>query len=819
MKEFVQDVKISLRSLTKTAGFSTVAILTLGLGIGVNSAMFTIVQAVVLRSLPFTNAERLVRITGDFRGMGATDIGVSPPELFDYRDRAELFDEVAGVYPLDANLTEVDQPERVEVLLVSPSYFSALETRPALGRVFGAEDNHPGIAEVLVISDGLWKRRFGSAPDAIGRRLRIDDDWYTVVGVMPPAFRHPGKSLRTEVDAWAPSGFSSTPFQPPARGAYILAGAIARVRTGITLDEAQQRLTAFGARLRAEYPNDYTARGDWTPRLIPLKQDIVGSTRSMLLFLFGAVSFVLLIACTNVAGLLLARGSTRQRELAVRRALGAGRLRLARLLLAESLTLSLAGGVLGLLLAFWGVDVLVSLVPERLPRVAEISLDWSVVAFTFGAAILVGIVFGLVPAAQFSNPDVLQGLKDTRSSASMSRRRFRSALVVGEFALAMVLLVGAGLLVRSFWYLQQVDTGVIGRGVLTARVWLPQPNNPATGRYFTHEARLARFEDILQRMRVLPGVESAAAALSLPLDGGRGLTTITIDGREQSDSTATAVQTTLASRDYFTTLGIPILRGRVFQDEDGPHSQRVIVINAEMARRFFGDADPVGKRVHFGGPSAKSPWMTIVGVVGNVLNDTLDRPPQPTLIRPVTQASGLSMGFVVRTSGDPAVLKEGLARAVRESDPDLPVFAVRTMDEIEASAAASRRFTMRLLGGFALLALVLAAIGIYGVMSYLVTQRTREIGIRMALGARPHEVTGLVVVHALKLASIGVAIGAAAALSAAPIIDSMLFRISPSDPLTFVLIGVSLAVTALTAATLPARRAASVEPTIALRAE
>jgi predicted permease len=820
MDTLAQDLRFALRSLAKHPGFTVVAIVTLALGIGVNSSMFTIVNAVVLRPLPFAHAERLVRVTGDFRGTGAMDVGLSPPELFDYRDRADLFDEIAGVYPINANLTQVDQPERVEVLLVSPSYFSVLGAHAALGRVFGPEDSHPGIAEIVVISDALWKRRFGGAPDTIGRKLRIDDDWYTIVGIMSPGFRHPGRSLRTDVEMWAPTGFSAAPFSAPMRGAYILAGGIARLKQGISLRDAQQRLDAFGRQLRAEFPSDYPARGNWSPRLIPLQEDVVGPTGSLLLVLLGAVSFVLLIACTNVAGLLLARAASRHRELAVRRALGSGRARIARLLVTESLVLSLAGGVVGLLFAVWGVDVLVSLVPDRLPRISEIRLDGAVVAFTFGVSILTGIIFGLVPAVQFSNPDVVGSLKDARSSAARSRRAARGALVVCEFALAMVLLVGAALLVRSFWRLQQVDPGVNGRGVLTARLWLPQPNDPKSGRYYAHAARVALFDDILRRVRALPSVQSAAIVQSLPLDNNRGLTSITIEGREVTTAGALPrVRFNFASPDYFDVMRIPILQGRRFEASDDSRSQPVVIINQLLAQRQFAGVDPIGKRITIGRPNPRNPWLTIVGVMGNVLDDNLDALAQPAVMTPLGQVSNLSIGLVAKVTGDPARVKESLARAVRDADADLPVFAVRTMDEVEATASASRRFSMRVLGGFASLALVLAAIGIYGVMSYLVGQRTCEIGIRMALGARPIAVTGLVVSHALKLAAIGVGVGVGAALFLTHLMGTMLFQVSPTDPSTFVVIASMLAATALAAAAIPARRAASVDPTVALRAE
>jgi predicted permease len=457
MDSFLQDLRFAIRSFLKQPTFAIVSIATLALGIGANTAIFTVVNGVVLKPLPFPASERLVRITADLPGVGATDIGLSPPEMFDYRDRSGLFDGVAGVYPIDANLTEVDVPERVEVLLVSPTYFSLLGVHPQLGRLFGPEDNHPGIEEVVVISDALWKRRVGGAPDAIGRKLRIDADWYTVVGVTPPDFRHPGRSLRTDIEMWAPTGFSASPFpSPPPHAARYVRGAIGRLKPGVSIEQAQQRIEAFARPYRDQYPADYPAQAGWVPRIIPLQQDLIGNVQGMLLTILGAVTIVLLIACANIAGLLLARGAARQRELAVRRALGSGRVRLARLLITESLVLGLAGGAFGLLLAVWGVDLLLRLVPSGLPRMPEIVISGRVVAFTFAAALLTGVVFGAAPAIQFSSPDVLSSLKDGRSPAGRSRRVVRASLVVAEFALAMVLLVGAALLVRSFWRVQQV---------------------------------------------------------------------------------------------------------------------------------------------------------------------------------------------------------------------------------------------------------------------------------------------------------------------------------------------------------------------------
>ena len=821
MESFFQDVRFALRTFVKQPSFAVIAIATLALGIGANTAIFTVVNAVVLEPLPFPASNRLVRITADLPGVGTSDIGVSPPELFDYRDRSGIFEEISGVYPIDANLTEVDIPERIEVLLVSPEYFSVLGVRPQLGRFFGSEDNHPGIAEVVVISDALWKRRFGGAPDAIGRKLRIDADWYTVVGVTPPEFRHPGRSLRTEVDMWAPSGYRATPFpSPPRRGAYFLRGAIGRLKPGLSVSEAQQRLDAFAAQIRQQYPVNYPARAAWTPKLIPLQQDLVGNLRSPLLTILGAVGIVLLIACANIAGLLLARGSSRQRELAVRRALGSGRVRLARLLLTESVVLSLCGGALGMLLAVWGVDLLLSLVPSGLPRISEVAISGRVVAFTFGASLATGMLFGLAPALQFSNPDVLSALKDGRSPAARSRRVLRASLVVAECALATVLLVGAALLLRSFWRVQHVDAGFDGRNVLTARLWLPQPNDPKTGKYFAHPARLALFNEVLRRVRALPGVESVAAVQSLPLDGLRGATTITVDGRDSEVSgQIPTVQVNLASADYFQVMGVRVLRGRTFTEADDPKGAPILIINEELARRYFGGTDPVGQRVHFGDARSTDPWKTVVGVVGNVLSDRLEQAPRPMVFLPLTQTSSLSMAIAVRTSNDPKSLAEALARSVREADPDQPTHSVRTMGEVQAAATASRRFSMQLLGGFAFLALLLAAIGIYGVMAYLVNQRTREIGIRMALGARPASVVRLVVSYALGLVAGGVVLGMGAALFLTRLIAGMLFDISPTDPWTFAAITVTLIATALVATLTPARRAARVDPMVALRAE
>jgi predicted permease len=816
-----QDVRFGLRSLRRHHGFAAIAVATLALGIGANAAMFAVFNAVVLRPLPFADADRLVRVTADMTSTGSTDIGLSPPELYDYRDRSDLFEGISGVYPIDANLTEVDEPERVEVVLVSPSYFSLLGARAELGRVFNADDYHPGITEIVVISHALWQRRFGGGTDVIGRKLKIDGDWYEVVGVMPKGFHHPGRALRTEIDMWAPSGFSAAPFAPleKSRTAYSLSGAIARLKPGLTIEEAQQRLTAFASRQRAEHPTAYPERAGWTPRVIDLHEDVVGRTGIVLMVTLAAVGLVLVIGCANIAGLLLARGADRQRELGIRRALGAGRIRLMRLLIVESVLVAVGGGVAALLIAVWATDLILALAPYSLPRASDVRVDLRVVSFAGGVAAATALLFGLVPAFQFSKPDVMGALKIVPAGGSPAKQRVRSALVVAECALAMVLLVGAALLVRSFWRVMAVDPGIDPRGVLTARLWLPQPNDPSAGPYFRHTARVPVFDEILRRVRELPGVESAAMVQGLPLDGPRRFSTITVDGAPRDQGTdIPAVQANVASNDFFTLMRIPVRAGRTFDASDTV-AGATAVINDEAARRFFPNQDPVGRRLHFGGPTQNPRWLTIVGVVGNVLSENLETRPTPTVYRPLSQVSGLSMALAIRTNGDPAALTSSLARSVRSVDPDLPTFAVRTMEDVQGAGTAARRFAVRLVGCFALLALLLSAVGIYGVMSYLVGQRTREIGIRVALGARRAELVRMVVGRALSLAIGGVLVGGVASLVVGQLLSGMLFGIAPWDPWSFSTIASLLAASASLAAAAPAVRAARVDPLVALRAE
>jgi predicted permease len=629
----------------------------------------------------------------------------------------------------------------------------------------------------------------------------------------------------TDVDLWAPCSFQGNPFPDPApRGGYFATGAIGLLKPGISITQARQRIASVVQGWRTAYPNDYPPRAGWAPRIIRLQQDVVGSVTPALLIVFGAVGLVLLIACANLANLLLARASSRQRELAVRRALGSSRWRLVRLMLIESMLLAGIGGVAGIGLTVWLLEALLALVPPGLPRIQEVAIDGQVLAFTAATAIVTALMFGTIPAVQYSKGGFNDSLKEGARGASSRQGWIRSGLVVAEFALALVLLVGAALLVRSFVRVQRVELGFEPRDVLTARLWLPQPNDPNQGKYSNrttgHAARVALFEDILGRARALPGVTSAAAVGVLPLEGSRNTTSFTAEGTQADErSRIPRGQATIASAGYFELMGIRLLSGRTFTDQDGAQSLPVVVVSSSLARTVWPGQNPIGRRVHLGGPQANNPWMTVVGIVDDVHNQRPEDVPLPLLYRPLRQASGLSLALVLKVRGDPQSVAAPLAAAARAADPDQPTYAVRTMDDLMRTSTASRRFSMQLLGAFALLALGLAAVGIYGVMAFVVGQRTRELGIRIALGAHPSAVVRLVLREALQLAGAGVLAGLAAAALATRLLSGLLYQVRATDPATYGTIAVVLAGAAALAAWRPARRAATVDPIIALKAD
>ena len=823
MSSVLGDLKYSWRTIRRDWVFSLVVVLTLALGIGANTALFTVVNASLIQPLPFPSPSELVRVTADFNQQGVKDLGLSIPELLDLRASA-IFQEVAGVWPISANLTETDQPERVESALVDANYFSMLGVGAEAGRVFVSSDAQPGIAPIAVISHALWMRRFGGDSGVIGKRVRIDNDLYTIIGVTPDWFRHPGRSTETEVEVWAPSGWLAAPFSPqPIRRAYLLRGAIARLPAGVSVASAQASIDALAARLRQENGNDYPAGAGWALRAVTLHDDLVGEVRPALIALLAAVGLVLLIVCANVANLMLARSTMRQREVAIRQALGAGRWRVTRQLLCESVLLGAIGGGIGVVLAIWGVEALTTLSPANLPRLHATSIDRMALAFAAGVSLVTSVLFGFAPAIHGSRADLQSVMRETTPARGSSR--LRGALIVAEFALALVLLVGAALLVQTVWHLQRVELGFNPESALTARLWLPQPNEPSTGPYFTHRARVQFYQQVLDRIATLPGVQSSGGVSNLPLGGTRSRLTFSIEGQEISARDVPASELALATPGYFPALSIGLVSGRLFDQRDDDRAPPVVVVSESFARRFFPGADPIGRRLIVGaggrpaGPVQPSPAvpLTIVGIVRDVKTERLDAAATPMLYRPVLQASNLNLTLVVRASGSPERLAESIRREVRAADPNEPVFGVRTMDEVVAKAVGQRRFAMLLLVVFAVVALVLAAIGIYGVMAYFVSHRAREIGIRMALGASSRDILTMVIAQGARLTIAGVAIGLGAAIAVTRAMSTLLYGVGPRDPLTLGLLSAVLACVALTACYVPARRATGIDPIRALR--
>ena len=821
MADFLRDLRMGARRLRLTPGFTLVAVVTLALAIAATTAIFTIVQNVVLRPLPYPHADRLVRISSNLQRLGIEDAGLSPSELFDYRDRADLFDDVVGIWVITANLTGTSQPERVETVLAGPSYFQMLGASAQIGRLFGPGDYTPGISPVVVISDGLWRRGFGADPTVIGRSLRIDNDPYTVVGVTSPTFRHPSVTLETDVEVWAPSGWIAPPLPPPTHAGRFLPTAIGRLKSGMTFDAAAAKLNAFGAGLRQSFPSDYPTRLGWVPTIVPLKGDLIASAQPSLLIVMAAVVLVLLIGCANIANLQLARAASRERDVAVRRAIGATSLQIVREQLAESLLIAATGGALGLLLTFWTLDVVMRMAPATLPRRAEVGLDWTAAVFSLVAALLTGLFFGLAPAVQAGRTAIHNVLRGGgRSIGSRERTRARRALVVGEFAIAVVLLIGGALLVRSFWTLQQIDPGFNSQGVTVGRLWLPQPNDPATGKYFTHEVRARFCRELLRRLEST--TERVGISTGLPLTTAP-YANFTVEGWPLDSSEVGTARSWFVGGRYFETLGVPLIRGRLLDEHDDAAHPRVIVINQTMARTYWPGQDPIGKRIQQvrRGPAPDGPpppMITVVGVVGDMRTDGLDRPVPPQMYGSLWQVSSLSLAVAMKAQ--PGLdTGEALRREVRAIDGDLPVYAVRALDDLLAARNATRRFVMVLIGAFALAALLLASLGIYGVIAFAVNQQQRELGIRLALGARPSAVVRMVLVDGLRLTLIGVVLGVAGALATTRLLATLLVGVGPNDPTAFVGIAFILSLVALAACWVPARRAAAVDPLRALRSE
>jgi putative ABC transport system permease protein len=802
-----QDIRYAIRRLVKSPGFTAVAVLTLALGIGANTAIFSVVNGVLLKPLPFTQPDRLVGLFHVSEGRRST---MSGPNFWDLRRESQTLADAAAFSRARMILTGQGEPVRLDGADVTGSFFDLLGARPLWGRTFREDDNQPGKPKIVVLSYGLWQQRFGGRPDVVGRRITLDGVETEVVGVMPAGFAYPAGRV-----IWTPIQYTKD-FTTDQRGAWYLT-AIGRARPGVAIEQVSAEVQTIGSRLAAKYPDMNEGVG---LSAVPLLEAMVGDIRRAVLVLLGAVGFVLLIACVNVANLLLARAAARESEMAVRTALGAGRGRLVRQLLTESVMLGLLGAGFGLLLAVWGVEILIGMQPQGIPRLDDVSIDRTVMLFALLLAVFTGLVFGLVPAVQSTRGAVAGTIKESGRGALTSRSgsRVRSALVIAEMALAVMLLAGAGLLIRSFTKLASVDPGFRVEQALTFEVSLPDL------RYEKEPQQVMFFDQLLPRLSSIPGVRSAGGVLSLPLNGSSFVLTFEVAGRPPvPPAQQPAMQVRVATPEYFSTIGIPLRRGRMFTEQDRVGTPAVVLITEAAAKQYFPNEEPLGKKITLGwghGPGTPRAGGEVVGIIGDIKDDGLNEADPPQIYLPYRQWPVQAMAVVLKTSVPPASVADTVRREVYAVDPLLPVANVRTLEQVVARSISQPRFYTTLLGIFAAVALTLAAIGIFGVLSYAVVQRTREIGIRMALGARAASVVGLVVWHAMSLAAAGVALGSLLAwILSTSMMSGLLFSTDPRDLMTFSAVAVTLTVVALLAAYVPARRATRVDPIVALRAE
>jgi predicted permease len=825
-----QDVRFSFRMLRKSPGFSAVAVLTIAVGIGATTAIFSVVDAALLHSLPYAQPEQLVSIADDLPGAGAQDAGMSQPEWQDLQ-HSGIFEYVSPTWYDDNNLIGSSQPTRVSLLIVAPDYFALLGVKPQLGRGFDPENHDPGFTEEVVISDELWRRDFGSDPHILERSVRMDTDLYRIIGVMPPGFQAPGRTTRNRnIEIWAATSFYGPPLlDHPLRNRRNLPTAVARLKPGLTLEAAQSRVDALVASLQKQFPADYPGQAGWKIRLLPLKEIVVGNVRQSLLLLLGAVGLVLIIGCANIANLMLARASARGREMAIRQALGAGRGRLTRQLLTESLLLSLIGGIAGLTILFWAKDFLVRLVPDSLPRLGEISINWGVLLFALGASLAAGVIFGLAPALQASGLDLTHTLKleGRNSTGSRQQSRTRRALVITEFALSLVLMITASLLLRSFWDLLNARLGFNPQSVMTVRTRLPYPNDPKADLYATVSQQAAFVREILRRNRALPGVEEAAIGDfgAVPLGHDRDNQTppvpLILEGRETGADRSPLVDASIVTPEYFQLLGMTLLRGRLLSDLDNENAPEVAVINETMAQTYWPNEDPIGKHLKLS--PADPSWATVVGIVADARTESLENARvseiYTTLYQKVSRHVAHHLAIFLRGNLDAAAVLDQARAQVQSVDPTLPVFGAEMLNNTVSASLAQRRFLMEIVALFGLTALLLAGLGIYGVISYIVGERTHEIGIRLALGAERIDVMRLVMRQGLGLAVTGAALGLVGALIVSHLIQGLLYGVKPTDLPTFAGVALLLMSVALLGCYVPARRAMRVDPMIALRHE
>jgi predicted permease len=804
METLFKDLKYGIRSLQKRPGFTLIALTTLALGIGANTAIFSVVNGVLWRPLPYQTPRQLVMVWENHQARGGpVNEWLSPSDFDDWRGQNRVFSHLSAMNDWGPTLTGRDEPEPLTGAAVSHDMFTLLGVEPSMGRSFRPEEDQTGAPNVVVLSHELWQRRFGSDQTIVGKSISLNEENYTVIGVMPARFNFP---VIPNTQLWR----TLRPTINPScqRGCLVLR-AIGRLKPESSFASAQTDLSTIAARLAAQYPDSNSKVG---ATLVPLHEQLIGGMKRPLLVLLGAVAFVLLIACANVANLMLARAATREREIALRAALGASRGRVIRQLVTESALLACAGGALGLLLAFWLLRLLVSLSPPGTPRFDEIRIDGYVLGFTLLVAMLTGLIFGLAPALQISKPDLNNSLKDTGKGVPGGSRggRLRRGLVIAEMALALILLIGSGLLMKSFVLLQRVDPGFNPDHVVSLRVFLNPTHYPAMPQVVNF------YSQLLDREKTLPGAQAVGAISTLPLSGNETDTSFLIEGRPQPPPNQQPVAWyNSISPDYFRAMEMHLVEGRAFSDRDDEKSPLVVIISETMARRYWPNEEPLGKRLGRG----PDHWREIVGVVKDVKHFGLDADAPPTMYFPMRQVPARGMNLVVRTSGDPSNLVPAVRTQVWAGDQNLAIANLTTLKDLISSSIKQQRFILLLLGCFAALALLLAAVGIYGVMSYAVTQRTQEIGIRMALGARTGDVLKLVVKNGITLALIGIAIGLVLAFALTRLMASLLFGVTPTDATTFATVSAGLVLVALLACYLPARRATKVDPLAALRYE
>ena len=808
MDILLRELRYSARMLIKNPGFTAVAVLALTLGIGANTAIFSIVYSVLLRPLPFSDPARLMQVWEAKPAQGRTEILASFPNFADWRDQNHVFEQVVAYSEWNFNLTGTGEPERIRSAIVSPAFFSTLGIKPIRGRAFLDDEDQAGKDLVAVISESLWERRFGSDPNVVGRSVNLDDKSFTVVGVIARGAQAP--LLSDELELWVPvsHGVAFT----NRRGHYL--NVIARLNPGITPQQAQAEMNTIASRLEQQYADSNKGLG---VRVVPLGDQIVGNARTSLWVMLAAVVFVLLIGTANVANMLLARGAARQKEMAIRTALGAGRWQIVRQLLTESVMLSLFSGALGLLVAIWGIDLLVALSPQDLPRVKEVTIDLRVLGFTFVVSILTGILFGLLPALQASRPNLNERLKagGRNATSGTNRQRLRSSLVIAEIALSLVLLVGAGLLIRSFVRLQAVNPGFNPSNLLTMRIDL-------TGPKYKTGAQVIGFQNqLLEQLKQLPGVESASTRSFVPIarDDSFANLHFNLEGRKDNESDPPVAYYNAVSPDYFKTMMIPLLKGRVFSEQDVRGTQNVAIVNSTLVQRYVGGEDPLGKRISLEDNPKEEDWITIVGVVGDTKPRELRSEHVAELYMPYNQQPEEGMSLMIRHSDRGTGLAAAVRNEVLSLDKDQPVYSVRSLDSVLSESVSGPRFRTLVLGIFAGVALILASVGIYGVISYGVSQRTQEIGIRMALGAGTPDVLKLVVKGGMTLVLIGVVIGVTGAFALTRLLTSLLFAVTPTDAMTFASVPLLLIIVAALACYIPARRATKVDPLVALRNE